>query len=396
MKLHEYQAKRLLSSHGVSVPPGQPASTAREVRELAQSLGVPVIIKAQVHSGGRGKAGGIVVAQSPDEAEQAATRLLGSRLATVQSGPRGLPVRTVLVEQCVTPLRELYLGVLVDPSRKRPVVIASARGGMEIEEIATTHPGQLASVYIDPLTGLLPYQARAIARTLNLAGPTAANAADIVRALYRLFVEKDCSLVEINPLVVIDDGTLVALDAKVSIDDNALFRQPDMVALQDESQIDALEQEAMKVDVSYVKMEGSIGCLVNGAGLAMATMDLVTLLGGQPANFLDVGGAADEDRICRAIELLLDDTDVKVAWINIFGGILRCDVVARALLRVLNERHPSIPFVVRLQGTNAKEAHDLLATGPMTLMLEPDLGRAARLAVASTGAPSRKPGGRTR
>jgi succinyl-CoA synthetase beta subunit len=396
MKLHEYQAKALLSNYGVSVPEGHPAATPTEVRDLAHALGGRVIVKAQVHSGSRGKAGGVAVADSPTEAEDAARRLLGSRLVTVQSGPRGLPVHTVLVEQPVEPERELYLAMLIDPSRKRPVVLASAHGGMDIEEIAASHPEELASVYIDPLTGLVPYQARAIARALHLTGPAATRAAEVVRALYRLFVDKDCSLIELNPLAVTIPGEVVTLDAKVSIDDNALFRQPEMAALQDETQIDALEREAAEAGVSYVKLDGSIGCLVNGAGLAMATMDLVTLLGGRPANFLDVGGAADEDRVCRAIELLLDDSDVKVAWINIFGGILRCDMVARALLRVLNERHPSIPFVVRMQGTNANEARDLLATGPMRLMLEPDLARAARLAVASTGAPSRKSGGRTR
>ena len=395
MKLHEYQAKGLLARYGVSVPSGQPGTTPQEVRDLAHTLGGRVVVKAQVHSGGRGKAGGIVVADTPTEAENAAKRLLGSRLITVQSGPRGLPVNTVLVEQPVRPERELYLAMLIDPSRKRPVVIACAHGGMDVEEIAAGHPEQLASVYIDPVTGLVPYQARAIARTLNLAGSVAVRAAEVVRALYRLFVEKDCSLIELNPLVVTGSGEVVALDAKVSIDDNALFRQPEMATLQDETQIDALEREAAKAGVSYVKLDGSIGCLVNGAGLAMATMDLVTLLGGRPANFLDVGGAADKDRVCQAIDLLLDDADVKVAWINIFGGILRCDVVARALLRVLNERHPSTPFVVRMQGTNADEARDLLATGPMRLMLEPDLARAARLAVASTGAPSRKSGGQT-
>jgi len=266
---------------------------------------------------------------------------------------------------------------------------------MDIEQLAKSHPDELATIVIDPLTGLLPYQARALARALALTGPLAVQAAQYMRSLYRLFVEKDCSLVEINPLVVTDSGELLALDAKITIDDNALFRQREMAALRDDSQIDSLEQEAAKAGVSYVKMDGDIGCLVNGAGLAMATMDLVTLLGGRPANFLDVGGAADENRIIRAIELLLDDSDVKVAWINIFGGILRCDIVARALLRVLGERHPSIPFVVRMRGTNANEARDLLTSGPMTLMLEPDLARAARLAVAATGAPSRRQKGTT-
>jgi len=390
MKLHEYQAKRLLADYGITVPAGQSATTSREVAKAAELLGGRVVVKAQVHSGGRGRAGGIVVAVTAAEAKQAASQLLGTRLVTAQTNSKGLPIQTVLVEKSVVASRELYLGLLIDPSRKQVVVLGSARGGMDIEQLAKSHPDELATIVIDPLTGLLPYQARALARALALTGPLAVQAAQYMRSLYRLFVEKDCSLVEINPLVVTDSGELLALDAKITIDDNALFRQREMAALRDDSQIDSLEQEAAKAGVSYVKMDGDIGCLVNGAGLAMATMDLVTLLGGRPANFLDVGGAADENRIIRAIELLLDDSDVKVAWINIFGGILRCDIVARALLRVLGERHPSIPFVVRMRGTNANEARDLLTSGPMTLMLEPDLARAARLAVAATGAPSRR------
>ncbi|TFH36809.1 MAG: ADP-forming succinate--CoA ligase subunit beta, partial [Dehalococcoidia bacterium] len=313
MKLHEYQAKQLLAAYNVAVPDSQPVATGREVLHAAERLGYPVVVKAQVHSGGRGKAGGVVVAESPAEARKASARLLGTRLVTAQTNARGLPVQTVLVEKAVVATRELYLGLLVDPSRKQVVFLASACGGMDIEQLATGHPGGLATVVIDPLTGLLPYQARALARALALTGPLAVQAAQFMRSLYRLFVEKDCSLVEINPLVITDTGELLALDAKITIDDNALFRQPEMAALRDDTQIDSLEQEAARAGVSYVKMDGSIGCLVNGAGLAMATMDLIALLGGRAANFLDIGGAADEQRICRAIELLLDDADVKVA-----------------------------------------------------------------------------------
>ncbi len=396
MKLHEYQAKQLLASYGVAIPAGVPASTEQEAGDAAQQMGGRVVIKAQIHSGGRGKAGGVLSVDCPEEASAAAARLLGKNLVTAQSGSKGLPVHKVLVEQPVVAVRELYLGLLVDSSRRRPVFIASARGGMDIEEVASHHPDELFTVVVDPLTGLLSFQARKLARALGLTGPTAAQAAQIARALYRLFIEKDCSLIEINPLVVTERGELVALDAKVTIDDNALFRQPAMSELRDDTQIDPLEEEANRAGVSYVKMDGAIGCIVNGAGLAMATMDVITLLGETPANFLDLGGAADESRICQAIELLLDDPAVKVAWINIFGGILRCDTVARALLRVHRERHPSIPFVVRMRGTNADEARKLLESGPMTLMLEPDMGRAARLAVAATGAPSRKSGGKAK
>ncbi len=396
MKLHEYQSKKLLSDYGIAVPDGRLATTEPEAREAAAELGGRVVVKAQVHSGGRGKAGGVVMIDGQEAAGATAARLLGANLVTAQTGPKGLPVHSVLVERPVTAIRELYLALLVDSSRKRPVFIASARGGMDIEELAGSHPDELTTVVVDPLTGLLPFQARRLARALALTGPPAVQAAQAMRGLYRLFVDKDCSLVEINPLVLTDRDELVALDAKVTIDDNALFRQPAMAELRDDSQIDPLEREATLAGVSYVKMDGAIGCLVNGAGLAMATMDLIGLLGEKPANFLDVGGTADENRICRAIELLLDDPAVKVAWINIFGGILRCDMVARALLRVHRQRHPSIPFVVRMRGTNADEARKLLESGPMTLMLEPDMDRAARLAVAATGTPSRKTGGRAK
>ncbi|MBN1151963.1 MAG: ADP-forming succinate--CoA ligase subunit beta [Dehalococcoidia bacterium] len=390
MRLHEFQAKRLLSGHGISVPTGQPAFTVAEALSAAQSMTPPLVIKSQIHSGGRGKAGGILSAGTAAEAEAAAALLLGSRLVTAQSGPRGMPVNAVLVEQSIAATREFYVGLLVDPARKQPVLLVSVHGGMDIEQVASEHPETLVSVAVDPLTGLLHYQVRKLVRALNLTGALATQVATLLRSVYRLFVENDCTLVEINPLVITDKGELVALDAKISIDDNAIFRRPDMAALKDDTQIDLLEREAAEAGVSYVKMDGAIGCLVNGAGLAMATMDIVMLLGGRPANFLDVGGTADEDRICRAVELLLNDPDVKVAWINIFGGILRCDMVARALLRVLAQRRPSIPFVVRMQGTNADEARALLASGPMNLMLESDLARAARLAVAATGAPSRR------
>jgi succinyl-CoA synthetase beta subunit len=362
MKLHEYQAKRLLAEFGIPVPAGAPASSREEVLDAVRSVGLPAVVKAQVHSGGRGKAGGIAVVNGPEEVEEACSRLLGPA-GTAQSGPHGLPVNTVLVEQHTDAARELYLGLLVDPARRQPVFIVSARGGMDIEQLASEHPDELTTVVIDPVTGLLQYQARALARALGLSGDLATQAGQYARALHRLFVEKDCSLVEINPLVVTSGGTLLALDAKVSIDDNALFRQPALAALRDASQIAPLEQEAAKVGVSYVKMGGSIGCLVNGAGLAMATMDMVTLLGSQPANFLDVGGAADEERICRAIELLLDDPGVKVAWINISVASCAATWWPAPCCGVLAQRRTNVPFVVRLQGTNAAEARELPDVG---------------------------------
>jgi len=396
MKLHEYQAKKLLSDYGVPAPQGGVARTPQEARAHAAAIGGPVVVKAQVHAGGRGKAGGILTARDAVEAEQAAGRLLGSRLTTAQTGSNGLPVHAVLIEQSIAPEREFYLGLLVDPSRRRPVFVVSAHGGTEIEELADQRPEELASTAIDPVTGLLAYQARGLARQMGLKGALAGRAAQLMSALYRLFIDKDCSLVEINPLVVTSGGELLALDAKVALDDNALFRQPELSALQDDTQLDPRELEAERMGVTYVKMDGSIGCLVNGAGLAMATMDIVGLLGGRPANFLDLGGTGDENRVADAFSLLLDDPDVRVAWVNIFGGILRCDAVARALLRVYAERKPAVPFVVRMRGTNAEEGTRILAESPMSVVLEPELGAAARLAVAAAAAPeqSRKDAGR--
>ncbi|MFC2008574.1 ADP-forming succinate--CoA ligase subunit beta [Chloroflexota bacterium] len=383
MKLHEYQAKELLAAYGVETPRGIVVDSPDAVRNAADVLGGHVVVKAQVHAGGRGKAGGVVAVQDAAKAEDVARRLLGSRLVTAQSGAAGLPVDRLLIEESTAIERELYLAVLVDPSAHRPSFIASARGGVDIEELASSYPDEIARVVIDPVTGILAFQVRALARHLGLSGGLASSAAAAIRGCYKLLVDKDCSMVEMNPLIVTSDGRLVALDAKVTIDDNALYRQPEVAALRDDNQIDPLEREAAKLGVSYVKMSGSIGCLVNGAGLAMATMDLVKSMGREPANFLDVGGGADEATIAEALGLLLRDPDVRVAWINIFGGILRCDTVARALIRVHERLQPSIPFVVRMQGTNADEATVILNGGPMSIMLESDLSRAARLAVAT-------------
>jgi len=383
MRLHEHQSKQFLASFGIAIPKGRLVDSVEGARSAAQELGGAVVVKAQVHAGGRGRAGGVVFAATADEAAEIARRLLGSRLRTTQSDPQGLPVAQLLLEQPVAVERELYLALLLDPSRHRPVCIASAQGGMAIEELASAAPEELTTVTIDPLTGVHDFQMRTLTSRLHLGGGLASQLAHTVRACYRLMVDRDCSSVEINPLVVTAEGRLVALDAKVSVDDSALFRQPEIKTLRDDSQITELEREAHAIGVSYVKLPGNIGCLVNGAGLAMATMDLVKSLGGEPANFLDVGGSADEETIGSAIRLLLSDRDVKVAWINIFGGILRCDTVARALMKAQQSLHPSIMFVVRMRGTNAEEAARILTGGPMSMMLEADLSRAARLAVAS-------------
>ncbi len=384
MKLHEYQAKELLAEYGVPVPKGYLVTTPEGAQMHAESLGCPVVIKAQVHAGGRGKAGGILTASSPEEAAAAASQLLGSRLRTVQTGLRSLPVHSLLVEPALSVQKERYVAFMVDPSLSRIVCVVSNEGGTEIEKLASDNPEAILTLRIDPVPGLLNYQARKAAAFLGAPGGQERPVAALLLSAYRLFIENDCSLLELNPLAFERNGGPIALDAKISIDDSALFRQPRLAAMRDDSQIEPMEREASRIGVSYVKMNGSIGCLVNGAGLAMATMDLVTLVGGSPANFLDVGGAASEDQVAEALHLLLDDPDVKVAWVNVFGGILRCDIVAHALLRVRDGHSRAVPFVVRLLGTNAREASELLKDAWQDLILEPDLSKAARLAVAAT------------
>ena len=382
MKIHEYQAKELLSQYGVPVPQGSVAKTAREAREAAEQIGRRVAIKAQIHGGGRGKAGGIKIAETPKEAEQIAKVLLGTRLVTHQTGPEGLPVNAVLVEEAIQAVKELYLGMLIDTSACAPIMIASEAGGMEIEEMAAKSPQKIIKQYINLVTGLLPYQARMLAYGVNLPAESIRPATEIMSGMYRLFIEKDCSLVEINPLVITTDGNLLALDAKVNFDDNALSRHPDIAQLRDSSQEDPSEVEAADIGVNYVKIGGNVGCLVNGAGLAMATMDLIKLVGGEPANFLDVGGGASEEQVARALKILLADPKVKAAWINVFGGILRCDVVARAVVQVLKEKEAKVPFIVRMNGTNLQEAMQILEGSGLNITFESDLVKAAEKAVA--------------
>ena len=384
MKLHEYQAKELLARYAVPVPKGCLVTTPEEAQMHAESIGCPVLLKAQIHAGGRGKAGGILTAFSPEEAAATAGRLLGTRLRTPQTSLQGLPVQSLLVEPALSVQKERYVAFMVDPSLSRIVCVVSNEGGTEIETIASDNPEAILTLGIDPVPGLLNYQARKAAAFLAGREGQERPVAALLLNAYRLFVENDCSLLELNPLGFEQNGEPVALDAKISIDDSALFRHPDLAAMRDNSQIEPMERESSRIGVSYVKMNGSIGCLVNGAGLAMATMDLVTLMGGSPANFLDVGGAASEDQVAEALRLLLDDPDVKVAWVNVFGGILRCDIVAHALLRVRDEHPRAVPFVVRLRGTNAPEASEFLKDAWPDLALEPDLAKAARLAVAAT------------
>jgi len=383
MKIHECQAKELLAQYGVPIPKGGVARTPEEARKIAEQIGGRVVIKAQIHGGGRGKAGGIKTAEIPSEAEEIARSLLGTRLVTYQTGPEGLPVNVVLVEEAVEVERELYLSVLIDTSENVPLMIASEAGGMEIEEVATESPERILKQYIDPATGLLPYQSRNLAYGMNLAPEYIRPATQTMASMYKLFMEKDCSLVEINPLVTTTNGRLLGLDAKVNFDDNGLSRHPEVAQLRDTSQEDPLEVEAANLGVNYVKLDGNIGCMVNGAGLAMATMDLVKQMGGEPANFLDAGGGASEDQATGALKILLSDPKVKAAWVNIFGGILRCDLVARAIIRAVKEKGLKVPFIVRMNGTNLEQGIQLLKESGLDIVFESNLTEAANKAVAA-------------
>lgn len=383
MKIHEYQAKELLGQYGIPIPKNGVARTPEEARKIAEQIGGRVMIKAQIHGGGRGKAGGIKTVEIPSEAEEIARSLLGIRLVTHQTGPEGLPVNVVLVEEAVEAERELYLSVLIDTSENVPLMIASEAGGMEIEQVAAESPERILKQYIDPATGLLPYQSRNLAYGMNLAPEYIRPATQTMASMYKLFMEKDCSLVEINPLVTTTNGRLLGLDAKVNFDDNGLSRHPEVAQLRDTSQEDPLEVEAANLGVNYVKLDGNIGCMVNGAGLAMATMDLVKQMGGEPANFLDAGGGASEDQVTGALKILLSDPKVKAAWVNIFGGILRCDLVARAIIRAVKEKGLKVPFIVRMNGTNLEEGIELLKESRLDIVFESNLTEAANKAVAA-------------
>ena len=360
MKVHEYQAKSVFSRFGIPVPRGSVASSPAEARDAAQELGGRAVVKAQVHAGGRGKGGGIKVVGTAEEAEKAAASLLGQRLVTPQTGPQGVPVGKVLVEEAAELSRELYLGLTIDGAFGGPVMIASESGGMEIEEVAARDPDKILKEKVDPLVGFQPFQGRRLAYALNLEPKLVRAASQIMVDLYRMFVENDCSLVEINPLAVTTDGRIVALDAKLSFDDDAIFRHPDLNELRDASQDDPFEALAQEYQVSYVKLHGEVGCLVNGAGLAMATMDVIQYAGSKPANFLDVGGTADEKRIAQAFGIMLSDPQVTNILVNVFGGILRCDIVARGIVLAYGEKGAKVPLLVRMQGTNMEEGREIL------------------------------------
>ncbi len=383
MKIHEYQAKALLAQYRVPVPPGRAAGTPQEAAEAARELGGRVVIKAQVHAGGRGKAGGIKLADSPEEAEKLASEMLGSRLVTHQTSAEGAPVNKVLVEKAAQARKELYIGIVIDGSAQMPVVMASEAGGMEIEEVAATTPEKIVKEYVDPVIGFQPFQGRRLASGIGLEGKQVRPAVAIISGLCKLMQEKGCSLVEINPLVVTEDGELLALDAKVNFDDEALFRHPELHELRDDSQEDPLDVKAREYDINYIKLDGDVGCMVNGAGLAMATMDIIQIMGASPANFLDVGGGANEEKISQAFKLLVSDPKVKRVLVNIFGGILRCDVAARGIVAGAREVEIDIPVVVRMRGTNVEEGRKILEESGLDISFASDLKGAAEKVVAA-------------
>jgi succinyl-CoA synthetase beta subunit len=384
MNLHEYQAKSLFASYGIPVPQGQAVSSPSEARAAAQALGGKLwVIKAQAHTGGRGKAGGVKLARNLEEVEQMASEILGMTLVTNQTGPLGLPVNSVLVEQGSDINKELYLSALLDRSRSRIAFMASEAGGMNIEEVAATTPEKILTTIINPATGMLPYQCRKLAFGLGLAGDQIKQFAKIMMALYRLYTEKDISLIEINPLIITADGDLTALDAKINLDSNALYRHQELVALRDLSQEDEKEAAAAQHDLNYITLDGTIGCMVNGAGLAMATMDMVKLHGGEPANFLDVGGGTTAERVTEAFKLILSDKKVKTVLVNIFGGIVRCDLIAEGIITAARSIGVAVPVVVRLEGTNASQGLEMLATSGLDFITANDFTEAAKKAVAA-------------
>jgi len=386
VNVHEYQAKEILAGFGVPVLRGRIAYTANEARAAAQSLGGEVwVVKAQVHAGGRGKAGGIKVARSLDEVAAAADELIGKRLVTPQTGADGTEVGRVYVEEGASIAAERYVGMTLDRKRGRYVAMVSTEGGVEIEQVAASTPERIRTVIVDPAVGMRPYQARELACALDLDPDARRSAERTILAMAEAFVATDASLVEINPLAAVGEGRVLALDAKMNFDDNALFRHPDIGELRDETEEDPRETEATNYGLSYIKLDGNIGCMVNGAGLAMATLDLITFEGGQPANFLDVGGGATEERVSQAFKIILSDPDVEAVLVNIFGGIMRCDTIAEGIVGAVREVSLHVPLVVRLEGTNVDIGTRILAESGLAITTAGDLGDAARKIVAAIG-----------
>ncbi len=386
MNLHEYQSKRLLGDYGVPVPAGGVATSAEQAREQAAALGGEAwMVKAQVHAGGRGKAGGVRRAASLEEVAAIAGELLGTRLVTRQTGASGQPINAVLIESTRAIEAEFYLSLLVDRGRRQIAIMASDAGGMDIEEVAASQPERIVTEFVDPATGLMPYQVRRVGFALGLDAAQRKQLAGLLGGLYRLFVDKDLSLLELNPLVRAADGELVALDAKINVDDNAAFRHPELAALRDSSQEDPRETRAREFDLNYITLDGNIACMVNGAGLAMGTMDIIKLHGGEPANFLDVGGAADAEKVAEAFKLITSDPKVDAILVNIFGGIVRCDLIAEGIVRAVAEVGVGVPVVVRLEGTNVERGRQLLADSELAVIAAESLADAAAKAVAAAG-----------
>ncbi len=383
MKIHEYQAKAILARHGVPVPVGEVVVNAADAAAVATRLGGgTVVVKAQIHAGGRGKGGGVKVVKGPEEAGKAAAAMMGMRLVTHQTGPSGQIVQRLLVEQGLRIKRELYLGIVIDRSSEKPVLMVSPDGGVEIEKVAEETPERIFKEFINPGVGLSGFQARKLAFALGLEGPQVAQAGKVMTAVYNAFIATDASLIEINPLIVTEEGNVLALDAKMTFDDNALFRHPDFKELRDLAEEDPLEVEASKFSLNYIKLDGTIGCMVNGAGLAMATMDIIKLAGGEPANFLDVGGGANAEQIRNAFKILMSDKSVKAVLINIFGGILRCDVLAEGVIGAVKELGVPVPIVIRMEGTNVEQGKLMLNQSGLNFATADTMSEAADKVVA--------------
>ncbi len=387
MNVHEYQAKKLLSDSGVKVPGGQVVFSADEVSEVLDTLNsAKYVVKAQIHAGGRGKGGGIKVVDNSQDATQAADEIIGMNLVTHQTGPEGKKVGSVLIEEASSIEKEFYLGMVIDRSREKVVVMGSPEGGVEIEEVAAKSPEKIIKEHVDISLGVQPYQCRKIAYFMGLEGGAVRQAVSFISSLYRVFIEKDCSLAEVNPLVLTSDGNIVALDAKINFDDNALFRHRDIAELRDRNEEDPLELEASDAGISFIKLDGDIGCLVNGAGLAMATMDIIKHHGGEPANFLDVGGGATTEQVTKAFKMILSDENVKAIFVNIFGGIMKCDTIADGILEAAGEVGINVPLVVRLEGTNVEAGREILSNSGLDIQTGADMKEAASKVVEAAKA----------
>jgi succinyl-CoA synthetase beta subunit len=386
MKIHEYQAKAILARHGVPVPRGEVTFAAADAVDIAKRLGTGVVVvKAQIHAGGRGKGGGVKLARSPQDAEKLARAMIGMTLITHQTGPEGRVVGRVLIEEGLQMQRELYLSIVLDRAAGRPVIMASAAGGMDIEEVAEKTPEKIVRVHISPGVGIVPFEARQLGFGIGLDAPQVNKFVKVVTALYDAYLATDASLLEINPLVVTASGDLLALDAKMNFDDNALYRHPDLKEMRDTGEEDPLETEASKFSLNYIRLEGNIGCMVNGAGLAMATMDIIKLSGGEPANFLDVGGGANAEQIRNAFKILISDKNVQAVLINIFGGILRCDVLAQGVIAAVKELGVRLPIIIRMEGTNVDEGKRLLKESGLNFTTADSMDEAAEKAVLLAG-----------